>query len=232
MKHQFLYALAVLSVCSLTACIEKQPIDPRYYHQTQGIPYQNGEESPFTEAEIAQAKKDDEALAAALADTSSTVDTNRWKNEIHRICLTDMGFAFGTPSYTTCHDFYYQQAALYGINTNAITVAQINAFLQWTNPIIHGCRGYGYVGDVLWGCVHHGEYRHYHHWHHHYQPHHSAPHHSKPAPHHSKPASHHKGPEPHHSGHHATPAPHGDHKGPSHSGGPSGHFGHGGGPKH
>jgi hypothetical protein len=172
----------------LTACIEKQPIDYEYYHQTRGISYQDGEDSPFTEEEINQAQKDEELLQSALNNTVETPEPKLWENEIHRICVTEMGFPLGTTSYSTCRSFYEQQVYQYGIDINAVTTAQIAAFLAWTNPIISNCRKYGYAGDSLWKCTYRGEHRHFRAWSHHHphyrkwdhRPHHSPKHPYKP----------------------------------------------------
>jgi len=211
MKTKLLLALGVLCGLGVTACIEKQPIDYEYYHQTRGVAYQEGGESPFTEEELAQAQRDEEALEQALNDTSSQRNPALWESEMRRICITELGFPLGTSSYLACRSFYDQQVYQYGIDTDVITAAQIAAFLAWTNPIIHRCHGYGYRGDILWGCVHDGEYRHFRAWSHHHphyrrwdaRPHHAPP----PRPHHAGPA-----PRPHHAApapkpHHAAPAP-------------------------
>ena len=228
MKTKLLLALCVLCGLGVTACIEKQPIDYEYYHQTHGVPYQEGGESPFTEEELAQAQRDEEALEEALKDTSSQGNPALWENEMRRICITELGFPLGTSSYLACRSFYDQQIYQYGIDTNVITAAQIAAFLTWTNPILHRCHGYGYRGDILWGCVHDGEYRHFRAWSHHH-PHYrrwDGPHHRPaPKPHHRPaPRPHHAGPapKPHHEG--PAPKPHhaGPTKGPAHSPKPAG----------
>jgi len=198
MRNKVILSLIALGCFGLAACIEKQPIDYEYYHQTRGVPYQEGDDSPFTEEEIAQAQRDDEALAAALADTTSAAAPGLWESEMRRICVAELGFPLGTTSYTACRSFYDQQVYQYGINTDVVTAAQIAAFLTWTNPIIHRCHGFGYTGNILWGCVHDGEYRHFRAWAHHHpnyrrwdhRPPHAArpPHGPAPRPHHgSKP---------------------------------------------
>ena len=232
MKAKLLLALGLLCGLGVTACIEKQPIDYEYYHQTHGVAYQEGGESPFTEEEIAQAQKDEEALEQALKDTSSQKNPALWENEMRRICITELGFPLGTTSYQACRSFYDQQVYQYGIDTDVITAAQIAAFLTWTNPIIHRCHGFGYTGDILWGCVYDGEYRHFRAWsyhHPHYRRWNGPYYRPAPRPHHARPA-----PKPHHGHtpkpHHAKPAPKPHHagpaKGPSHhspkpAGGPS-----------
>jgi len=218
MKTKLLLALGILCGLGVTACIEKQPIDYEYYHQTRGVPYQEGGESPFTPEELTQAQRDEEALAAALNDTSSQQNPALWENEMRRICITELGFPLGTTSYSTCRSFYDQLIYQYGIDTNVITAAQIAAFLTWTNPILHRCHGFGYTGDILWGCVHDGEYRHFRAWsyhHPHYRRWENRPHRGPaPRPHHAGPA-----PKPHH----AKPAPKPHHAGPASKphGGPS-----------
>ena len=226
MRNKFAYLFAGLCCVALVACVAKQPIDYNYYHQTQGISYQDGGESPFTAEEIAQAQRDEEALAAALSDTSSPVNTGLWESEMRRICMNELGFALDTTSYRTCRSFYDQQIYQYGINADAITAAQIAAFLAWTNPIIHSCHGYGYTGSVLWGCVYRGEHRHFRAWsyhHPHYRRWEHRPHHApKPSHHAPKPPHHDHVTKPHHGSKpvHNSPKPH--HSAP-HGGKHSGH---------
>ena len=244
MHNKLAYLFAGLCCVALVACVAKQPIDYNYYHQTQGISYQDGGESPFTPEEIAQAQRDEEALAAALSDTSSPVNTGLWESEMRRICMDEMGFAWDTTSYRTCRSFYDQQIYQYGINADAITAAQIAAFLTWTNPIIHRCHGYGYVGDVLWGCVYRGEHRHFRAWSYHHphyrrwehRPHHTPSHHApKPSHHAPKPSHHGSGKQPHHGSvnpphHNSQPSGHGlprSHQSVPHGGKPSGGSAHG-----
>ena len=63
MHNKIVLSLIVCGCIGLAACTEKQPVNYEYYHKTRGVSYQEGEETPFTKEEIAQAQKEAEAQA-------------------------------------------------------------------------------------------------------------------------------------------------------------------------